>query len=765
MHTFEQTTQKIQQIQQIQQIQPPRKTPTQPQTKSRTRLTFPWFKRQLPILLQMNEVECGLACLAMIFSYHGRKTSVSELRTMYGVSRDGLSALSLVKAARSTGMIARAISLQQNDFKNVTLPAIIHWQFNHFLVVERWTPTKVSVIDPAIGRRSLTAEEFSSGFTGIVMMFEPGLTFERRPKRPTLTLQTYARQSLRQAPGALLQVLLVSLVFQVLGLLPPYLTKMIMDQIIPFKLNSAMTLLGAGMIMLLFSQGFITLLREWLLIYVRARIDIHMMLGFFQHLLLLPYSFFQQRSTGDLLARMNSNTVIRDTLSSQMISTLLDGSTVVVYLCILLLQSRPFGLLTLVLGLLQVILLFSVYRPIANLATQELTAQGKSQGYMAEALAGIATLKAAGAEHNAHERWSNLFFDQLNISLRRSYLSTISGTILLVLRLAAPLALLWIGAAQVLNGSMTIGTMLALTALSTAFLTPLSSLVNSGQQLQIVQAHLERLSDIITAQPEQDGEHALQPPRLSGNITLENVCFRYSQETPNILQSINLTICAGQKVAIVGRTGSGKSTLGRLLLGLYIPTEGTIYYDGIPLQSLNFQEVRRQFGVVLQDAAIFSGSIMQNLTFNNPGMNKEQAVISAKMADIHDDILKMPLGYETLVSEGGGAVSGGQRQRLALARAIAHEPSILLLDEATSNLDVVTEQRVAQNLEQLPCTQIIIAHRLSTIRHADLILVMDQGRIVESGTHQDLLLLNGYYTNLIKQQMEKKSARPGLRKF
>ena len=199
---------------------------------------------------------------------------------------------------------------------------------------------------------------------------------------------------------------------------------------------------------------------------------------------------------------------------------------------------------------------------------------------MAEALAGIATLKAAGAEHNAHERWSNLFFDQLNISLRRSYLSTISGTILLVLRLAAPLALLWIGAAQVLNGSMTIGTMLALTALSTAFLTPLSSLVNSGQQLQIVQAHLERLSDIITAQPEQDGEHALQPPRLSGNITLENVCFRYSQETPNILQSINLTIRAGQKVAIVGRTGSGKSTLGRLLLGLYIPTEGTIYYDG-----------------------------------------------------------------------------------------------------------------------------------------------------------------------------------------
>ncbi|WP_218032184.1 peptidase domain-containing ABC transporter [Dictyobacter kobayashii] len=564
---------------------------------------------------------------------------------------------------------------------------------------------------------------------------------------------------------ALVQVILASILLQAIGLIPPILTQTVIDKIIPFHLTSAMTLLGAGMLMMLFSQGFITLLREWLLIYVRARIDTHMMLSFFEHLLLLPYSFFQQRSTGDLLTRMGSNTIIRDTLSGQVISTFLDGSMVILYLAILLLEAPTFGLLALVIGFLQVILILCVYRTIASLAAQELTAQGKSQGYMAEALAGIATLKAAGAEYSAHDRWTNLFFDQLNISTRRSYISTIASTILLLLRGFAPMALLWVGATQVLNGTLSVGTMLALSSLATSFLSPLSSLVSSGQQLQIVQAHLERLGDIMTAEPEQHAQIVKSPPKLAGYIRLENVGFRYSPETPRVLHNINLQIEAGQKVAIVGRTGSGKSTLGKLLLGLYIPGEGQIYYDGIPLQALQYQEVRRQFGVVLQESAIFSGTVMENILFNNPHMDKDYAVRAAQMASIHDDIVRMPLGYETPVAEGGSALSGGQRQRLSLARAIAHNPAILLLDEATSNLDVVTEQMVAQNLEALPCTQIIIAHRLSTIRNADLILVMDQGTIVESGSHQDLLLKNGFYTNLIKQQMEKKSPRPLLRKF
>jgi ATP-binding cassette subfamily B protein len=722
-------------------------------------------RRRVPSLLQMTQVECGLTCLAMLLSYYGRKTSVSELRARFGSGRDGFSALGIVKAARSFGMRVRAISLQHNDFRHVMLPAIVHWQFDHYLVVERWSPKYVWVVDPAGGRRRLTSEEFDKGFTGIVITMEPGTNFDRRSSPQPITLRRLVMLATRQAPGTIIQVLMASLLLQVFGLAFPLLNELVIDQILPLRLANVMYVLGLGLLVIILSQGITTLLREWMLVYLNARLDIHIMLGFFEHLLSLPYSFFQQRSNGDLLARMNSNNVIRNMLSSQMVSAFLDSTMVLTYLCILLWQSLPFGLLTLLIGSLQVFVLLITYRPVREIVSRELTAQGKAQGYMAEALTGIATIKAAGAEDRAQERWSNLFFDQLNLTVQHGYLSAVIVTILLSLRSLSPLALLWIGAQQVLQGSLSVGTMIALTALATSCLTPLASLVSSGQQLQVVHAHIGRLADIVTSAPEQDAEKALLPPQLVGRIHLENVSFQYTPDTPKILRSINLTIEPGQKVAIVGKTGSGKSTLGRLLLGLYIPTEGQIYYDGIPLSRLNYQEVRRQFGVVLQEAAIFSGTVMHNITFNNPQMNWEQAVKAAQMAAIHDDIVAMPMGYGTYVSEGGSALSGGQRQRLALARALAHGPAILLLDEATSNLDVITEQKVAQSLQALPCTQIIIAHRLSTIRNADVILVLDEGTIVERGTHNELLRYNGYYARLIRQQMEKNERKPGLHRI
>ncbi len=422
-------------------------------------------------------------------------------------------------------------------------------------------------------------------------------------------------------------------------------------------------------------------------------------------------------------------------------------------------------MLTLVIGLLLVLLLLGSYRPIRNLATRQLAAQGKSQGYLAEALVGIATLKGSGAEQRAFERWANLFFDQLNISLRYSYLSSTITTIMTALRLLAPLVLLWIGATQVLNGSMTLGTMVALNALAAAFFTPLASVVISGQQFQLIGAHLERIADVTEAEPEQKGQAAQQPPPLTGHIRLKHVSFRYAPDAPEALHRLDLTVEAGQKVAIVGPSGSGKSTLGKLLLGLHVPTEGAILYEGIPLQQLNYQEVRRQFGVVLQEATLFSGSILSNITLNNPTIDKEQVIEAAETAAIHEDIMGMPMGYETFVAEGGSALSGGQRQRLAIARAIAHKPGLLLLDEATSHLDVATEQRVAEHLQTLACTQIIIAHRLSTIRNADVILVLDQGTIVEKGSHDELLQRNGYYARLMHQQLEHGVVTPDKEKM
>ncbi|MFL5592579.1 MAG: peptidase domain-containing ABC transporter [Ktedonobacteraceae bacterium] len=711
-------------------------------------------RKRVPQLSQMSAVECGLTCLAMILGYYGRETSISELRTHYAVGRDGVSALGIVRAARHYGMRVRAISLQQNDFRFVKLPAIVHWEFNHFLIVERWSRKCVDVVDPARGRYRLTHDEFDAGFTGVVITLEPGVSFDRHAAPSRRAFRTYVQQYIQQAPATFLQLLGASLLLLVIGLALPLLTKVVVDQILPFRMDNVMTVLGIGILVLFLSQTVATLLREWLLVYLRACIDIHMMLGFVEHLLTLPYSFFQQRSSGDLLARLQSNTLLRDILSNQLLSTLLDSSLVIFYLVILLWQSLPFGLLTLVIGLLQVLLLLGTNRPIRNLASRELAAQGKSQGYLAEALAGIATLKGSGAEQRAFERWSNLFFDQLNISLRHSYLSSTMTTILTALRSLAPLALLWVGATQVLNGSITLGTMVALNALAAAFFAPLASLVSSGQQLQLVSAHLERIADVTEAEAEQKGQALQLPPPLSGHIRLEQVSFRYTPEAPEVLHHIDLTVEAGQKVAIVGPSGSGKSTLGKLLLGLYAPTEGSILYDGIPLERLNYQEVRQQFGVVLQESTLFSGSILSNITLNNPMIDKEQVVKAAEIATIDGDIMSMPMGYETFVSEGGSALSGGQCQRLAIARAIAHKPALLLLDEATSHLDVTTEQRVAEHLQTLACTQIIIAHRLSTIRSADVILVLDQGTIVEKGSHHQLLHRDGYYARLMHQQLE-----------
>jgi ABC-type bacteriocin/lantibiotic exporter with double-glycine peptidase domain len=296
--------------------------------------------------------------------------------------------------------------------------------------------------------------------------------------------------------------------------------------------------------------------------------------------------------------------------------------------------------------------------------------------------------------------------------------------------------------------------MVALNALAAEFFAPLASLMSSGQQLQLVGAHLDRIADVTTAEPEQGGPQLQLPPRLTGQIRLLGVSFRYAPDAPLVLRQVDLTVEAGQKVAIVGPSGSGKSTLGKLLLGLYAPTEGTISYDGISLQCLDVREVRRQFGVVLQENVLFSGSILSNITLNNPGIDRDQVIEAARIAAIHTDIMRMPMGYDTLVAEGGSALSGGQRQRLAIARAIAHVPTILLLDEATSHLDVITERRVAENLHTLACTQLIIAHRLSTIRDADVILVLDQGTIVEHGSHEELLRRNGYYASLMREQLE-----------
>jgi ABC-type bacteriocin/lantibiotic exporter with double-glycine peptidase domain len=723
---------------------------------------FPALKRlqerlkTLPEVRQLSATDCGAACLAMVLGYHGREMSLDEVREVTGPGRDGISARILLDAGRRLGLRGRAVSIDLDRLRHLPPGSILHWDFNHYVVFERMVRGQAHIVDPAQGRRLVSMEGLSRHFTGVVLLFEPSEDFQRLAT-PRAGAYRYLLPLLRQS-DTLKRIVVLSATLQLFALAVPMLMGMVVDRVVPRGDYHLLAVLALSLSALVLFHLVASLLRGHLLLEMRTRIDSGMTLGFLDHLVDLAFSFFQLRPAGDLMMRMGMQSTVREILSSTAISTMLDGTMVLLYFALLFIASPWIGLVVMGLSMIQVLVFLVTRHRRRSLLSQNLELDAKNQSYQIAMLTGMQTLKAFGAERRAVEAYSHLFVDVMNVTLERGRLGLWVESLTSMLRLASPLVLLVVGSYQVLEGNLSLGEMLSLNALGGAMLVPLANLIGAAGEFQLLGSYLERINEVLDAPPEQSRDVTGVSVSLKGSIELEKVSFRYGATSPLVVQDVSLKIEPGQMVAIVGRSGAGKSTLANLLLGLYLPTSGRVSYDGLELANLDLRSLRSQMGIVLQDPSFFGSSLRDNITLASPELPLERVIDAAKLASIHDDIMAMPMQYDTLLVDRGSALSGGQRQRLALARALVHRPAVLLLDEATSALDAITEAQVQQALASLKCTRVVIAHRLSTIRRADVIVVMDAGRVVETGTHEELVTRGGYYSKLVNAQMEQPAA-------
>ena len=712
------------------------------------KLGFSGTHKSVPFVQQLEWTDCGAASLCMVMAFHGRDPKLAEVREAMGIGRDGVSAKSILDTAERYGLQGRGIKVGVEQLKLLKKATILHWEFNHFVVFEGLVRGGVRIVDPATGPRDLTLEQFGKAFTGVAIELTTTDRFTKtKPEKGRL--KRYFNE-LMSEKGLFSRIIVISLALRLIALALPLTTGMIIDKCVPRSdYHLLYVCLGAIGGMVVFNL-IADLIRSYLLLHLRISLDTRMTLGFLDHMVSLPYSFFQRRSTGDLMMRVDSNGTVREMVTSKSMSAVIDGVFVLLYAIIIFYVNPVLGLITIAMSATEAVIFLCARPTFQRLLAADLDKQAKAHSYMIQMLGGMETLKCAGAERLGVEKWSNLYTDQLNISLRRARASAWVDGIRGAVTALGPMLILTIGAASVMSGQMPLGMMLAMNSLATSLFGPLSALVSSALELQLVKGHMDRIDDVLQTKVEQDRDAAAQPHRLRGGITVKNISFKYGEQAPLVVQDVSLEIQPGMSVALVGPSGSGKSTLLNLLAGLYKPVSGDIQYDNRQLQELDLRAVRQQIGIVPQHPFIFGGTIRENVALTAPGAPLDRISAACKVSCLHDDITEMPMNYDTVVSDGGGSLSGGQRQRVAIARAVIRNPSLMLLDEATSALDNSTEKRVIENLERQRCTRITVAHRLSTVRNSDLIVVMDKGRIVEQGTHNQLLAKGGLYTKLVQ---------------
>ncbi|MGN9169301.1 peptidase domain-containing ABC transporter [Paenibacillus polymyxa] len=702
------------------------------------------FDKKVPFIEQMEHSECGLASIAMILGFYGHNISLTELRNQVGAVRAGISMQQLQEIGNTYHLRSRGYRATASQLNELTVPLILLWDNQHFVVLEKIKKKKVIILDPAFGRLILPLEEFTEKYSGFALSLTPLKDFRSKRKRPRWMF--YIKLAFKSRK-LLISVFLVSIILQGLGVLIPKITQFSVDNLLESKNYSFLVTLGwAIFTIFLFSQLF-QFSRGYMIAKLQSQMDTSMMTQFMDKLFKLPFEFFENRKGGELVFRANSNVTIRRVLSNRVITIFIDGLLLITYAALMINQLWQIGLLVTIVGFLLLLIIVLSSFTTHRLSRKETSSQAEMHGFLSEHIHGITDIKVLGFESRVFKKWEELFKKQLTNTEKRVIWNISLDSMTVSIQFIFPLLILWIGFHYVLEGWITLGGLLGLQTLSTAFMIPIVSLGSTLSELATVGTYIQRIQDVIENVEEPSGTHKPNHT-FRGHIKFKDVSFNYHRFGKYVIKNINLEIFPGEKVAIVGASGSGKSTLAKLILGLYKASLGEISIDNIPLNQWHLREYRQKIGVILQETKLFNVSILDNIAMDNGDCTIDMIVRAAKQADIHHFIMSLPLGYQTVVSENGLNFSGGQRQRILLARAFLAEPQILLLDEATSSLDSVSEQLITDFLQERHCTQIIIAHRLSTVQRADRIIVLDQGEIIEQGNHQELISLKGKYFNL-----------------
>ncbi|HKI01923.1 MAG TPA: NHLP family bacteriocin export ABC transporter peptidase/permease/ATPase subunit [Thermoanaerobaculia bacterium] len=717
-----------------------------------------------PTVLQMEAVECGAAALAIVLAHFGRWVPLEELRIACGVSRDGSKASNIVKAARQYGLEAKGFKKEPQSLRTTRPPMILHWNFNHFVVLEGFGGSRrtrrVHLNDPAGGPRQVSEEELDQAFTGVVLTFQPGPGFEKKGEPPRL--MPALRRRLSGTRAALAFVLLAGLALVIPGLATPVFSKVFIDSVLLENRRDWLPPLLWGMGLTALMTGALTWIQQSYLLRLETRIAVGASSRFFWHVLRLPSEFFSQRFAGDLSSRVSINDRVAQLLSRDLATNALGALMIVFFAAVLFQYDAMLTLVGIAIVSLNVAALRWVSRKRVDGNRRLAQDQGKLLGTAIGGLQTIETLKATGGESDLFTRWAGYQAKVVNGRQDLERYTQLLDAVPPMLSAVNTALILGIGGLRVMNGDMTLGGLVAFQLLMALFITPVNRLVSLGSRLQMVEGDMNRLDDVLRYRVDPAvgsgpadvlaGPVENAPVKLAGHLELRGVSFGYSRLDPPLIEGLSLSLKPGSRIALVGGSGSGKSTLARLVTGLYQPWVGEILFDGRSRAEIPSSVMTNSLASVDQNVFLFEGTVRENLTLWDSTLPLPMVVAAAKDACIHEDVAARPGGYESPVEEGGANWSGGQRQRLEIARALVGRPTLLVLDEATSALDPTTESRIDQALRRRGCTCLIVAHRLSTIRDADEIIVLERGKVVQRGTHEQLKGVEGPYARLISAE-------------